>query len=158
MSRRKKKKITYHECTRKESNEGIKEINHLTVVRVPSEPPFVKMYLEEITLLHKLPTNCSAIMYEMLKYMDFSGEVIITAKRRKDIAEKLDISEKTIRNQTTSLVKKGILTNPSTSTYVFNPNLFAKGAWNDVSKLRESFELTIKYTKEGKRKIKGKAV
>ena len=152
----KKKKISYEETTTLIDKNGESRTRNISLVKVPQEPPFVKMYLDDITLLHKLPTNCSSIMYEMLRYMDFTGEVVITTKRRKDIAEKLGISEKTIKNQTTNLIKTKIIAHPSPNTYIFNPKLFAKGCWSDISKLRDEFELNIKYTKKGSREISGK--
>jgi hypothetical protein len=130
---------------------------NLQIVKLPTEPPFVKLYLEDVALLHKLTTNCSSILYELLNYMDYQGELIITPVRRRELSEKLGISERTFKNQLAILTKKRILKNRSYLTYLFNPDLFAKGAWADVNRLRKDFRLTIDYV-NGKRKIVAKEI
>jgi hypothetical protein len=54
------------------------------------------------------------------------------------------------------MIKCGILTSPSTHNYIFNPNLFAKGKWSDISRLRDNFKLTIDYNNKGERALKGR--
>lgn len=125
-----------------------------SVYSFPSEPPFVKLYLADIEKLFNLPLNASDLIYALLRYMNYDGDMIIVSDQKKDIAEKFNCSLSHINNQITLLTKRDILIRKGRSRYMLNPHLFAKGQWNDIKRLRDSyFELKIKYSPTGNRVI-----
>jgi hypothetical protein len=131
-------------------------ISETKVYSIPSEPSFVKMYIDDLSLLNGLGKNGNDVLREVVKYMDYAGEIVLTPERKSNIAEKYNINVRTVRNQLSILVKKGILAHKTYLTFVANPQLFSKGEWKNIQKLRDSFQLIIEY-KNGKRTVKGKS-
>lgn len=146
----KKKILQEHQIYDFRTGERVSETK---VMKLPSEPSFVKMYIEDISLLNGLGKNGNDVLREIVSYIDYSGEIVLTPARKKEIAEKHGITDRTVRNQIALLVKKGIIKNKTYLTYVANPSLFAKGDWKHISKLRDEYQLVITY-KNGKRKVK----
>ena len=152
----KMKKISFEETTTLISKDGESRTRNISIAKLPQEPPYVKLYLDDVASLHQLPANCSKLLYEFVKLMDYTGEVIVTKRRREMIAEAIGVSDKSVKNRITKFLEKGIVKRVAQNTYIMNPNMFAKGSWSDINKLRDEFKLTITYTRNGKRKIEGK--
>lgn len=118
-----------------------------------SEPPFIKLYLQDVLYLSDMPTKHSAVLYELLKRSSYAGDkdgmqVIINASFKRRIQESLNFKNiSSINNAITDLVKGKILYRVDVGMYNFNPYLFGKGDWQDISRLR----LEISYSE-----IKGK--
>lgn len=153
----KKKKISYEETTTLIDKNGESRTRNISLVKVPQEPPYVKLYIDDITALHKLPSNCSGLLFEIVKLIDYSGEIIITKRRREALSEATGLSDKSIKNRITQLIDKGIMKRIAHTTYIMNPKIFAKGSWSDITKLRDDFELIIRYQR-GKRTVEGREV
>lgn len=113
-----------------------------------SEPPFIKLYIDDLILLNDLPTKSSAILWELLKNMSYDNEIALNSYRKKKIIENLDIKMSTLNNALSSFVKKEILYRVGSGTYIPNPYLFARGSWEDISDLR----MIVNY-KAGKKEI-----
>lgn len=119
-----------------------------TIVSKGSEPPFIKLYIDDLILLNDLPTKSSAILWELIKNMSYDNEIALNAYRKKKIIENLNIKMSTLNNALSSFVKKEILYRVGSGTFMPNPYLFAKGSWEDISNLR----MIVSY-KAGKREI-----
>lgn len=113
-----------------------------------SEPPFIKLYLDDLILLCDLPTKSSAILWELIKNMSYDNEIALNSYRKKKIIETLDIKMSTLNNALSSFVKKEILFRVGPGTFIPNPYLFARGSWDDIAELR----MIVSY-KAGKREI-----
>lgn len=149
----KKKKIIHsHEIYNFETKEKITEVNQF---KVPSEPSFVKMYLTDLAVLHGISKKGHAVLAHALKLLDYDGEIVLPAAKREKIAKSIESTDRTVKNQLTILVNKEILKRKSQMIYFPNPNIFAKGEWKNINKLRDEFQLTINY-KNGKRTLKAK--
>ena len=112
------------------------------------EPPFLKMYLDDIEILHRLPKNSGDVLYELLVNMNYQGEIAINSLMKQRICEKLAIKNaRSINNFLTQMVKKDVLQRIGRGVYVVNPYLVAKGEWKDIKGLR------VKYKANGKRQI-----
>lgn len=124
------------------------------------EPPYVKLYIDDITKVLNLPPQSSPLLYELLRLMNFSGTVVIVKSVRERIGNKLGISDKSIRNRLSQLVKAGVMLRVGGryGEYQMNPSLFARGDWSDVRQQREEFELKIRYRKSGDRVLTGQGV
>ena len=120
-----------------------------------AEPSYIKLYIEDISNLFKLPPSSSKIIIAFAKAINYNGQIIVTNYVKKQIANELGYkSTQVISNSLTTFLKKKLMRRVGTGAYVLNPHLFAKGAWRDIKKLRvEWLELNIQYTRDGKRII-----
>lgn len=107
-----------------------------------SEPAYIKLYLQDVLYLSDMPTKHSAVLYELLKRASYAGDkdgmqVIINASLKRRIAECLGLKNVgSISNAITDFVKGKILYRADVGMYNFNPYLFGKGDWQDISRLR----------------------
>jgi len=155
---RKAKKIIYQrEVTQVDTETGelIDIITTDTVTKMPVEPPFVKLYLEDIALLYNVPNTGKDVMIELLKLMNYSdNEIILPPAIRRRTADKLNLSIYSFNNQFNKLVKNNIIIKVDESVYVANPLLFGKGSWTDNNKLRDKLSLTIDYNNDGTKTLR----
>lgn len=106
------------------------------------EPPFIKLYLQDILYLSDIPNKHERVLYELLKRVTYAGEtngmeVIINSALKRRLAEELGFKNiGSISNAITDLVKGKILLRTDTGIYRFNPYFFGKGQWTDIAKLR----------------------
>ena len=136
---------------------SVKSVTTKTVVR-ESEPPFMKLYLDDISSLNGIPPRQTMLLRELMNYAQYGTNTIIINKwiREKiqiSMNKKIDtlnelkqtkeknINDGSIRNGVSYLKKIGILENIATGVYRLNPYLFGFGKWEDIKKLR----LTIEY-------------
>lgn len=107
-----------------------------------TEPAFIKLYLEDVLYLSDMPVKHSAILYELLKRASYAGDkdgmqVIINASLKRRIQEFLGLKNVgSVSNAITDFVKGKILYRVDVGMYNFNPYLFGKGEWQDISRLR----------------------
>ena len=107
-----------------------------------SEPAYIKLYLQDVLYLSDMPTKHSAILYELLKRASYAGDkdgmqVIINASLKRRIKETLGFKNlSSVNNAITDFVKGKILYRADVGMYNFNPYLFGKGDWQDISRLR----------------------
>lgn len=120
------------------------------VINWGQEPPFVKIYLKDILYLKDLPKSYNPLLLALLKRAGWAKdgmEISLTAGTKRLIAKELNIQNiRTINNALSNFVKADVLFRVETGVYRFNPYLFGKGDWQDISKLR----LQIEYTLEGR--------
>lgn len=107
-----------------------------------SEPAYIKLYLQDVLYLSDMPTKHSAVLYELLKRASYAGDkdgmqVIINASLKRRIADTLGLKNVgSISNAITDFVKGKILYRADVGMYNFNPYLFGRGDWQDISRLR----------------------
>lgn len=153
-----KKTVRYEHSTQtldKETGEIISETKE-KVVKLHKEPPYVKMYLDDLAAILKLSSGCKGLLYGLMRQMNYEGIITITKSTRERLAENIGVKETAVKNQITILCKKGIIKRIGTGEYEANPYLFAKGEWTDIRKRREAFKLEIRYTEEGERQLFGR--
>lgn len=136
-----------------ETGEIIQEEN-VNVVRIPREPPYVKMYLDDLSKIIGLRSAAKSVLHELVSKIDYDGIVTITKGTRERIGAKTGMKEPSVRNRITELVKSGVLKKVGYCEYEMNPHLFAKGDWKDIQKRRCNFKLEISYI-DGEREING---
>ena len=130
----------------------------VSVVRIPREPPYVKMYIEDLSRIVGLSSGAQSVLFELASKIDYEGIVTITKGTRNRIAERTGLKEPTVRNRISDLVAAGIMRKSGYCEYEMNPNLFAKGDWQDVYKRRQAFRLEVRYSVTGERVISGHSV
>lgn len=121
-----------------------------TVSRVPSEPNYIKIYLDDIMHFMDMPSSSSGILFSIAKRMGYDNKVTLVKPIKEDIAKETGMDLGTINNAITNFKKKDILVSAGRSVYTINPHLIGKGSWQDIYKLR----LNIEYNPDGTRSIK----
>jgi hypothetical protein len=100
------------------------------------EPPFIKLYLNDIVLLKNLPSSYSSILYELMKLMTWDNKIVLNSSIKKNIMAALNIKTSTLNNTLSQFVKKKILYRLDVGVYMPNPYLFARGDYSDINQLR----------------------
>ena len=107
-----------------------------------SEPPFIKIYLEDVLYLQDLPKSHENILFELLKRATYAGDefgmtVTLSSGLKQIIAKTLGIKNvRSINNALSDLVKGKVLFRIATGVYQFNSYFFGKGDWKDIHRLR----------------------
>ena len=135
------------------------ETKSSTVVRLPNEPSYVKLYIDDLTTLLKVPEGPKSLIWLLVKHMSYDGVIAITAGTRDRMSTNLGIKETTFRNYLSQLTHSDILKRIGRGEYELNPNYFAKGEWANIYQRRRSWaKLEIRYDPEGNRVVKGSIV
>ena len=153
------KQVYLHETlvTNTETGEVVSSHSE-SVLKLPKEPPYIKLYIDDLIKIYGLPKGESRILFEIVKCMNYNSEIVINAEIKRRIAIELNIGgkkpEQIISNSMNRFVKADILLRVGTGVYVANPSLFAKGEWKDIYKLRQAYiEMKVNYLPDGKRTI-----
>lgn len=116
-----------------------------------TEPAFVKLYIDDIRRLNDLPQYANKLMYALARSMGYSNIVSMYKPIKVLICQETGIAMESLNRAVKLLKKTGILipVGEGRGLYRMDPNLFGRGKWEDIKKLR----LSIDYTLEGKRKM-----
>jgi len=152
----KPKTLAAYETTTKIDNETgeITETSTSKVFKAEVEPNYIKLYIEDISYLNRLPKGTDAIIYELLKYLNYQHEISVNLHMKKKIAKTLGVKHQHISNTIVKLVKQEILIKVDRGIYTINSYLFGKGSWKDIIKHRKSLKLEIFYDYQKGRTIK----
>lgn len=113
------------------------------------EPNYVKMYLEDLSLLAGLNKTEIILLIEMLKSMAYNGLVVNNKYVKEQMCEVLNLKYNTLDKALKTLHKKDILVRKAKGMYHMNPMLFGKGSWKNIKEIRVSTAYTNKgITKE----------
>ena len=154
-----RKKVRYAETnTVIDENGTVRQKENIKIIQFPNEPPFIKLYIEDLTAVLKLPNGTKDLLYVLLMKMDYENIITLTSRSKKEIAERVGIKIQTLDNYLRKLVDSGIFKRIGRGEYKVNPNLFARGQWTEISRQREEWMLAITYTADGERKIEGKRI
>lgn len=107
-----------------------------------SKKAFIKTFAEDIGLLCKCSKAESSVIWCCLQFIDYrSNEILLTSTRRKEIADKSEITINTVNQSISKLKKKNIIISESGKLF-FHPNLFISCSEETASKI---YELTVRY-------------
>lgn len=117
------------------------------------EPDYVKLYFSDISRLKALPPASERLMLWIVKQMGYNN--IFTAYKpvKMMICQALDMKMTTLNMQIFKLRKAGVLIpleQYGKGMYLVDPNLFARGKWEDIKELR----LVIEYKPDGTKSLK----
>jgi hypothetical protein len=147
-----KKKVVWEEnkVTIDESTGEILKTENTKVSFADREPDFVKFYVSDINRMKGLPPSTDKVLLEIIGQMGYSNIFAAYAPMKRVLCRNLNISIETLNKSIDQLYKKGILIRIERGVYLVDPNLFARGKWEDIKKLR----LVIEYdTSTGERKL-----
>lgn len=150
MSKKKVSQSTVKEIVDSETGEVIEVISTNTF-GVDKEPPYIKMYIDDIARLKELPPGMNKILMELIKGMGYNNVIPAYKPIKMMICRNLGIKIDYLNKAISTFYKKGLLIRLDRGIYLADPELFARGKWEDIKNLR----LVINYTADGKKEIKG---
>lgn len=133
-----------------EKGNTIAKEHEIKSIDAEQEPPFVKVYLKDIIWLTNNPKWINKVLGELLKNMGYGNEIILNTTLRKRYAKSVGITLNSFNKALSNLKKSNILLSKEKGIYIANPELFAKGRWEQIKTLK----MEISYTKDGSRSIK----
>jgi DNA primase catalytic subunit len=151
-----KKKIYRHE-TRTTINSETGEIIQESDIKksmIEQEPPFIKTYVDDILRLKDVPKASNDVLTILLQNMSYGNVVVVISPIKRIICKATGLKQNTVNKAIQNLHKAGILIRKERSVYIVDPNLFAKGKWEDIKKLR----LVIDYKPDGSKSINSNMV
>lgn len=128
------------------------------VFQLPSEPPYVKLYLDDLCVLVNVADSLKSFLLLLLRRLDFEGFILLSPRSRKEIAANLGIADQTFRNRLNELCKKEVICRMSTNEYQANPLYFGRGEWRKICMQRQAFQLRVTYSAERGRQVETSAV
>lgn len=133
-----------------ETGEVMKEVTS-NVIQLPVEPPYVKMYINDLCSLIGLHEAQKSLLMLLLRKLDYEGYIVVTGRFKALVCAELNIQDGTFRNRLSALVKSGLLAYSSRTEYRVNPNFFARGNWKDIIEQRKNFEMVVSYGPKGRK-------
>lgn len=116
---------------------------------IEKEPPYIKMYVDDITRLKDLPPGMSKILMELIKSMGYNNVIPTYKPIKQMICARLGIRMDYLNKAISTFHKKGLLIRLHRGIYVADPELFARGKWEDIKNLR----LVVEYAEDGSKKL-----
>ncbi|MDB0600239.1 replication/maintenance protein RepL (plasmid) [Tenacibaculum maritimum] len=132
-----------------ENGELISSDNKVTSFSYETEPEYIKLYLSDIGKLNGLSPASNKVLLELIKSMSYNNVIPVYMPIKKMIANKLGITTHSVEKAVKTFYKKGLFIRAARGVYIADPNLFGKGKWTDIKKLR----LVVEYDKDGTKKL-----
>ena len=118
----------------------VKSTSKLKNIKIDKEPNFIKVYIADLCKLNNIPKSGNNTLNELLKLTDYQNEIVLNSHIKGRICEKLGVAIGSLDNTITRLIKGEILERIGRGTFRLNPNLFGRGEWRDIKKLRIEWE------------------
>lgn len=118
----------------------------VTTSVVNKEPNFVKLYVKDIGKLLNLTKSDTSVLFCILGIIGYDNIFYAMVNTKTKIMEDIGTPMNTVNDSIRNLNNAGILIRQGKGVYLVNPELFARGSWKDVVKIR----LKIQYTQEGR--------
>lgn len=128
------------------------------ILQIPREPPYVKMYIDDLGEVLGVPQGPRGLIYHLARRVDYNGLISLTPGVRRHICQEAGIKAQSLSNYLTTLVKHDILYRTASSEYTLNPKYFARGDWREIYKRRQSWKMTVVYDFDGRKTVTGQAV
>lgn len=149
---RTKRKTVYSEVRTTLDEQGsVVEQQKTQVIQFPSEPPFIKIYISDLTRILGLPLGVQSLLTALISKMDYENVITLTSRKKQEIAAKVNIKIQTFDNYLLKMVESGILRRIGRGEYQANPEYFSRGEWSEIYRRREDWQLTITYKPNGDR-------
>ena len=133
----------------KGDGDTVSKITEIYTAGYDKEPPYVKLYFDDLIMLHDLPKSCGDVLLALIKCsMGYDNTMIINMYVKRKIKDELGYkSVQSISNAITKFVQADLIRRLGTGAYMLNPNIFGRGSWADVKKVRaEWLNINISYS------------
>jgi len=115
------------------------------IMRFPKTPDFVMTFTKDLGYMKELTRAEMLTMFGMLQIVNAENEVILNKAIKERICNEYDLSIKSMDVFIHGLKKKEVIVQVGRGIYKLQPNLFGKGRWSDVKKLRMAIEWDFKH-------------
>lgn len=138
----------------KETGEIVSTKSETEKIVYEKEPPFIKLYIDDIVLLNRLPEGVAGVLYDIVSNMGYNNLYIAHQTLKEISCKKLGLSLNTYNQYVSKLKSTGILiAMKGRGLYLVNPKLFAKGEWKDIKNLRLAIDYDTSENSNGKKVI-----
>ena len=118
--------------------------SHTEHAKIPAEPPFIKLYLDCLAKFNDIQISFNPILAEMLKRTTYADEDIegrglmlyLNKPLKEAIAKKCNVGLKRVEQALTEFVKKKYFYRVDLGAFQINADLFGKGNWREIHKVR----------------------
>lgn len=110
---------------------------------VETEPQYIKIYLDCILRFKNLSSSLNPILIALCKHMHFAdkNQIVFVNKYVKDIiCKECGVKTKRVEQAVKQFVEAGLLKRQARGVYLVNPYIISRGNWEDVKKLRATFD------------------
>lgn len=107
------------------------------------EPPYIKLYIQDVLYMQDMPKGLTNIMYVMLKnatYADKGLRIYLPTGLKKELIEEIGTTKAAFDNALSKLCKGQIIKRESVGVYSLNPYFFGRGEWTDIAKIRATWD------------------
>lgn len=115
-----------------------------TYISAPkSEPAYLKVYMDGMERLRKIPLYCWPVLLWLLNRMPYANAdpcFEFGKPMRERAAEEIGVNVSRVNHAVSDLAKCGAILRAGRGLYRFNPEFFARGEWKDIQKLRGQAE------------------
>lgn len=108
------------------------------------EPEFIKFYLQDLMRLKDLPPATSKVLYWVLRNVGYDNKIVLDKEIKQEISLELSIAYDTVKKAIADLFSSGVFLRSSRARYIMNPDLFGKGRWEEIERIR----LEIMYSED----------
>jgi len=126
-----------------------------TYKKVSTEPPFVKMYVEDLGKLKGVAGGDIVVFLALLKFVGYDN--IFDANLRNKEALQKELDYKTIQAITNSLSRlkgHGLIIPMQRGSFLINPEYITKKNWDETQKII----MVVHYEKDGSKRIKSEFI
>jgi hypothetical protein len=118
---------------------------------VPTEPPYIKLYISDISAIHGLSKAQNDVLLQLAMLIGWDGIVSVSKSRfEKTIKPRIGIEYQSFKNIVAKLVEKQLFFRSGRGELEANPFVFARGDWPSIYERRKRIELTITYDEKGR--------
>lgn len=129
----------------------ITETECITHRQVEREPDYVKIYLKDIIRIKDLPSGMEKVLLAFIRCMGYNNVIMTYLPLKKIIAADLNISISYVNKCIDNFIKTELFIKVDRGLYLVDPELFGRGKWENIEKIR----LSITYDfKTGKKELK----
>ena len=119
------------------------QTEHIEAGYVDAEPQYIKIYLDCILRFKGLGSSLNPILLALCRHMSFADkeQIVFVNKYVKDlICAECGLKTKRIEQAIKQFVEVGLLKRKARGVYLVNPYIISRGKWEDIKKLRATFD------------------
>jgi len=129
----------------RETGEVVQEVI-VTQKNIGAEPEYIKLYINDLLYLSKLPQGLNSALFALIKRMNYEGHIVLNSAVKKVICIEIEKTMASLDKALSGFVKQGVLIRLDKGVYLANPYLFGRGKWQDIKRIR----MTIEYNTLGR--------
>lgn len=110
---------------------------------VETEPQYIKIYLDCILRFKGISSSLNPILLSLCRHMHYANQnqmVFVNKYVKELICEECGVKIKRVEQAIKQFTEAGILMRHARGVYLVNPYIISRGRWEDVKKLRATFD------------------